>query len=556
VDSPHFVVVGNSEAEDVQGIARQLEQVRVLFGEVLPGKPREDGPPLRVLVARDRSTLKTLIPEYWERSEGTEPAGVLFASPAWNHVVVRGDVQNDGDYSVVFHEYFHYWTLESGRSLPTWASEAMAMFVGSTRLTKTATELGRPREAWVRLLRSDPQLSLEEVLKVDASSAHYQDGAKAQRFYSQAWVLMHYLILGDDTGQRRTQLEEYLRRVGAGEPSLEVGREVFGDLKVLQRQVRGYSRKHLLPFLTMKPMSPVPGELRSRPLSNAEAAAFVGRFRVERHRTEETRALIDAAVAGAATLADTHEADARWWVGKGETERARQAFARAVSSEGAGASAHYGLAVLTLAGAPSEEAVQLAEYELAKALALDPRFAPALARRAALAHAREGCSERALGLIRQAESLWSRTPDYAIREATMLRECGRSEESKAVVRRILDEVIDSESSSAANTLCWRTALWGFGKEALGVCDRAVELSPDNSAIRDSRALARAVAGDTSGAIDDLRKVLKDSKREWPEEFRAQRSGWLEALERGDNPLGPTGLAEFRAGELGEVDWGL
>lgn len=58
-----------------------------------------------------------------------------------------------------------------------------------------------------------------------------------------------------------------------------------------------------------------------------------------------------------------------------------------------------------------------------------------------------------------------------------------------------------------NSLCWSGGKAGYGKEVLPSCERAVTLSNGSVGYRDSRGLARALAGDSKGAIADFEAFI-------------------------------------------------
>jgi len=77
------------------------------------------------------------------------------------------------------------------------------------------------------------------------------------------------------------------------------------------------------------------------------------------------------------------------------------------------------------------------------------------------------------------------------------------------------------------------------------CEKAVNLSPNDGNIRDSRGLARALTGNYSGAIEDFEAYIKwtydeDHKAyiKWidDEDHKAQRQGWVKVLKAGKNPF--------------------
>lgn len=56
-------------------------------------------------------------------------------------------------------------------------------------------------------------------------------------------------------------------------------------------------------------------------------------------------------------------------------------------------------------------------------------------------------------------------------------------------------------------LCRYGSIYGQAAKVMVVCEKAVALAPQEWNVRDSRALARALTGHISGAIEDLLKNL-------------------------------------------------
>jgi tetratricopeptide (TPR) repeat protein len=54
-----------------------------------------------------------------------------------------------------------------------------------------------------------------------------------------------------------------------------------------------------------------------------------------------------------------------------------------------------------------------------------------------------------------------------------------------------------------NALCWYGSLWGYAAEVMDACQQAVSLEPTHGGLHDSRGLARALTGDTEGAMEDF-----------------------------------------------------
>jgi tetratricopeptide (TPR) repeat protein len=88
-------------------------------------------------------------------------------------------------------------------------------------------------------------------------------------------------------------------------------------------------------------------------------------------------------------------------------------------------------------------------------------------------------------------------------------------------------------SESWNTLCRYGSLHGQAAEVMNACENAVTLAPKNGWIRDSRGIARALTGNTAGAIEDFQLYIKLSDSD---EGKKQRQGWIKDLKAGKNPF--------------------
>jgi len=94
-----------------------------------------------------------------------------------------------------------------------------------------------------------------------------------------------------------------------------------------------------------------------------------------------------------------------------------------------------------------------------------------------------------------------------------------------------------------NSLCWWASLNGQATRALPACESAVRPDTTNLAYRDSRGLARALAGDLPGARDDFTYVVAHAAAG---PFHDRRAAWLETLRAGTNPFTAEVLKELQA----------
>lgn len=138
-------------------------------------------------------------------------------------------------------------------------------------------------------------------------------------------------------------------------------------------------------------------------------------------------------------------------------------------------------------------------------------------------------AERALGL--------------AVRAAKL----GETAEARRLFAEAARLAADGEAAELANRICWFGAPRDAFSEVMIACERAVELDPDNAGYRDSRGVARALAGNITGAIEDLRAyVTKVEDRGKLAARRDRRQIWIDALEAGRDPFDSMELHRVRS----------
>ncbi|HAC66239.1 MAG TPA: hypothetical protein DCF68_22565, partial [Cyanothece sp. UBA12306] len=89
------------------------------------------------------------------------------------------------------------------------------------------------------------------------------------------------------------------------------------------------------------------------------------------------------------------------------------------------------------------------------------------------------------------------------------------------------------AASYWNSLCRFGAIYGYAKDVLAACEKAVNNAPDDqkTGFQDSRGLARALNEDRQGAIKDFEVYVKDSKIN--ERSKKQREEWIKDLKKGN-----------------------
>ncbi len=104
------------------------------------------------------------------------------------------------------------------------------------------------------------------------------------------------------------------------------------------------------------------------------------------------------------------------------------------------------------------------------------------------------------------------------------------------------------NETLSNSLCWYGAQEGFAATVLPVCEHAVKLAPHEISILDSRGIARALASDSQGALEDLKTVVTAWEGDGNyAKLVSQRQQIIKALEQGQDVTPYTeGCKDFAA----------
>ncbi len=120
VRSQHFAVVSNAGEERARRVAALLETIREVFGNALPSVAPQQGPPLAVFAAKNRDSLRELLPQYAEADPQRIPLGVYIRTADKNFIVLLEGARTENPYETVFHEYFHSLAFPVIPWAPAW----------------------------------------------------------------------------------------------------------------------------------------------------------------------------------------------------------------------------------------------------------------------------------------------------------------------------------------------------------------------------------------------------------------------------------------------------
>jgi tetratricopeptide (TPR) repeat protein len=245
--SRHFLVYSEGSAASVRAFATKLEKFDKAMRLRIGLSDVDFGPANRVTVflVADRLAVQRLMSSR-DRSVAGFYSGRADGSIA---VVPRSsDVRTINDLdpaTILLHEYSHHIMMQNARvAYPAWFREGFAEFNSTARFEKDGSiGFGAAANHRARSLLNIPPLPIE--LLFDPNRRKLSQSEWEATIYGRGWLLTHYLMFEPS---RVGQLDAYIKALNSGRDSVAAAQAAFGDLKVLDRQLRDYLDRRMIPY--------------------------------------------------------------------------------------------------------------------------------------------------------------------------------------------------------------------------------------------------------------------------------------------------------------------
>lgn len=537
VTTPHFDVISDASAKRARRVAAEFEEVRGAIASWFSN----------VELSSTRLPIFALSGEgafadFTKRDDAKELGGFFFRSPLGASIAVRLDLETQQAFGVVYHEYFHAATDQGLPGFPLWLNEGLADVFANSSIDKEKLLLGLPNRTYLRLLVNNRLLDLERIVTPDRAAKTYADSDLRSAFYAQSWALAHFMMFEED-GAYWPKLLAYLDRLTRGAPEAKAWQSQLGDRKEIERALWRHITAPRFSYRILEASVTVDRDAYpARELSVAERAAFHGRYLTSIGHPAASEVLTEA-LAGDASLVAAREALGFVAFRNDDRPAARSHFEAALELDPERPLANLYHARLEMLER-KEGWQDRATSSLLRAVQGDPSFAPAYADLARYYQRVDDSAARALSLAQQAVRRAQNDPQLHLSVASLLRQEGENDEASATAAFARHLAFVASVPSASNNVCWSGALQGLADLVLASCEEAVERDPESGAFRDSRAVARALTGNLSGAAADLRLFLESADAA-EGKIRKQRQAWLVQLEAGRNPIDDETLEELR-----------
>jgi hypothetical protein len=269
--SRHFLVYSEGSAPSVQDFATKLEKFDKAMRVRLGIEDVDLGPANRVTVFVVDNTAAV---QRLGRALGSDVAGFYSGRAGGSIAVVPRKAGGGGPIdldpaTILLHEYSHHLMLQNAAiAYPAWFREGFAEFNSTAKFDKDGSigfGAAANHRAW-GLLGMEP-LPIEVLF--DPTKRKLTSMQWEATIYGRGWLLTHYLMFDK---KRVGQLGAYINGLNSGKGSLEAAQAAFGDLKILDRELKAYLEQKRIPGFSMKPNLLTIQPVLLRTLSPGEAA--------------------------------------------------------------------------------------------------------------------------------------------------------------------------------------------------------------------------------------------------------------------------------------------
>lgn len=301
----NFNIISNADEGGTRKLALKLEQFHYVFS-MLFKLPAVRPIPTTVMVFKSDGSFKPYKPLY--NGKPAHLAGYFQGGQDENLIAMDISANYEHPMALIFHEYTHLLTSSTRREWPVWLKEGLAELYSSFAVSDNKVTLGAPISHHVFLLREKTFIPLPSLLGVHRDSPIYNERDKKGIFYAESWALCHYLMFGDKSA-RQPQLVEYVKALGQGLDSERAFAQAFkSGATEMEKQLRNYVARDSY-TVNIYTLASTEGEkeVSVRPISEAEAEAYLGNLLARTNRLDEAEALLKQAVAAEPDLPRAYE---------------------------------------------------------------------------------------------------------------------------------------------------------------------------------------------------------------------------------------------------------
>lgn len=212
--------------------------------------------PLRVVLFKGDKELTAFKTARPDGRVAEEQGGYFYRNESGSYMVLSLQGNREGSRHMLFHEATH-WILDAlAVRRPLWYEEGLADLFGTYKIEAGQVVFAQPIPGYILEYRSGTFRSLKDFFSREQSMGN--NPLETDRYYAQAWAIMHFYFVNPKGRQESADLEKYVRAYAAGEEGDLVDRYFGPRLKAYENALARYIEKETF-YLLRNDAKPDPG---------------------------------------------------------------------------------------------------------------------------------------------------------------------------------------------------------------------------------------------------------------------------------------------------------
>lgn len=530
VRSKNFNLIGNASDKDIRKVATKLEQFREAF-RVLFAQTNLNSPiPTNVVVFKSDSSYRPFKPRRADGKADDFIAGYFQSGEDVNYITLSTGGTDADTYGTIFHEYVHFIVNTNfGKSdVPSWFNEGLAEYYQTFEMENDIkAKLGLPQFNHLELLRQNRLMPLDTFFGVSNAALHQNGNHSRSIFYAQAWAVIHYFLANKKSAEMSKFLALSMKNV-AGEKAFQDAFQM--TYAQMEKELRRYMSQGTYQYTTATFANKLTfdADIRSTPLSEADANAYLGDLLYHTNRADDAEPYLRTALTldPDSSMANTTLGVVK--VRQRKFDEAKIYLEKAISKDPKNHLAYYQYAYLLSRenrdefgytnSFPPEKTAKMREL-LKKAIEINPSFTESYEMLAFVSLVSNEGIDEAIAAMQKALKLRPGSQRYAVRIAELYLRQEKFEMAAAIAEKIAKTSDEPETKKQADNLM----------EQLRV---RKEISARNEESRKKYEAAMAAGAKDGNSRQILLRRRPDGKPPTPEEIaKAQQEYMIGAINR-------------------------
>ncbi|MDH3530326.1 MAG: tetratricopeptide repeat protein [Acidobacteriota bacterium] len=388
VRSKNFHLIGNAKENEIRAAATRLEQFRQVFALLFPRISLTETVGTNVVVFKNEKSYMPFLPKRADGKPDKRIAGYFQPGEEVNYITLSAGGDRKDTYETIFHEYVHSLLSNNFErsQIPPWLNEGLAEYYSTFEIEDDQkVVLGNLRNDHLMFLSTTEFIPLTQFFAVDNYSLHRSGDHSRSVFYAQAWALVHYFAIRNETDKLSRFIELAKNESDPEKAFAEAFGYGYGEMeKILRKYVK--QRKFTRLVATFKQKLVFEEGMTATPLAEADALAYLGDLLFRQNELSDAEIYLNKALAlnPEQVRANTSMGLVKMRLKK--NSEAKPYLEKAVAAGSGSYYAHYSYASLLsredegedgLIGYYGEEKAKKIRVLLTKAIGLNPDFAAA-----------------------------------------------------------------------------------------------------------------------------------------------------------------------------------